>query len=278
VLHVLRKLLLSLAIIVGLAALTAGAYVGPYAARVRTFNADTHRGYYAPFFVYVSPGAEKLAKEGKVVTILVQPNNSGRTSDDPKAHERDAWWMGFERQRVADELNVVLIVPAFIRPATDWRVYTHALDRDVLMTTRPSIGRLDLQLLAMIDDARATLEGQGIRTDARVLMQGFSASGMFANRFTALHPDRVKAVAAGSPGGWPIVPTSLVGSDTLRYPAGVSDFEQLTGRRFDLDSGSEATIWRWQTATGAPRRLERAVPGHHLVGRSDARHSAAPWR
>ena len=232
----LRKVLLSIAILVGVACLTAAAFVGPYAVSVRQFPANEARGFHAPFYLYVSPGASRLAKQGKQVTILVQPNNSGRTSDDAKKHQRDAWWTGFERQRVADELNVVLLVPAFIRPATGWQVYTHALDRDVLTTKRPDLARLDLQMLAMIDEARASLESQRISTDSRVIIQGFSASGMFANRFAALHPDRVKAVAVGSPGGWPIAPIHVVGGDTLRYPAGVADLEALTGKPFDLDA------------------------------------------
>jgi pimeloyl-ACP methyl ester carboxylesterase len=233
---VLRKILLSIAILVGVVCLTAAAFVGPYAARVREYPAEPARGFHAPFYLYVSPGAARIAKQGKRVTILVQPNNSGRTSDDAKTHQRDAWWTGFERQRVADELNVVLLVPAFIRPATGWQVYTHALDRDVLTTKRPDLARLDLQLLAMIDAARASLESQRISSDLRVIIQGFSASGMFANRFAALHTDRVKAVAVGSPGGWPIAPLQAAGGDTLRYPAGVADLEALTGKPFDLDA------------------------------------------
>jgi hypothetical protein len=56
---------------------------------------------------------------------------------------------------------------------------------------------------------------------------------MFANRFTALHPERVKAAAIGSPGGWPLVPLERMGDDELSYPAGVADLEALVGRPFD---------------------------------------------
>ena len=86
----LRKVLLSIAILVGVACLTAAAFVGPYAVSVRQFPANEARGFHAPFYLYVSPGASRLAKQGKQVTILVQPNNSGRTSDDAKTHQRDA--------------------------------------------------------------------------------------------------------------------------------------------------------------------------------------------
>jgi hypothetical protein len=57
---------------------------------------------------------------------------------------------------------------------------------------------------------------------------------MFANRFTFLHPDRVKAAAIGSPGGWAIAPVSTYKEKTLRYPIGINDFKSVTGEKPDL--------------------------------------------
>jgi poly(3-hydroxybutyrate) depolymerase len=212
---------------------TAAVMLGPYAFRVRHVEADSAQGYSADFYLYLSPSARRLAESGEPVTILVQPNNSGITSDDVARHRRDAWWMGFGRHGLADELGVALLVPAFVRPATDWEVYTHALDRDVMTTARPDLARVDLQLLAMLNHARAMLAADGFMLRERVLLQGYSASGMFANRFTALHPRRVLAVAAGSPGGWPIAPIATYDGEPLPYPAGVADLELLTGDPFD---------------------------------------------
>jgi len=206
----------------------AGIVLGPYALRVQRFLADPTNGYFADFYLYLSPRAKQFARDNQVLTILVQPNNSGVNSDDPAVHRRDAWWTGFERRSLADELEVVLLVPAFIRPAEDWYIYTHVLDRDTFTTERIDLRRIDLQLIAMIDQARAALEAQGIQTDERILIQGFSASGMFANRFTILHPERVKAATIGSPGGWPIAPVPSFNGKELPYPAGISDLETLT--------------------------------------------------
>jgi pimeloyl-ACP methyl ester carboxylesterase len=205
----------------------------PYTLRVQHFAADPASGYYADFYLYISPAANRTARNGQVVTILVQPNNSGINSDDPEVHRRDAWWTGIERRNIADELGVVLLVPAFIRPGEDWQIYTHALDRDTLTTERVDIRRIDLQLIAMIDDARAELTAMGIQTDEKILIQGFSASGMFANRFTLLHPGHVKAATIGSPGGWPTVPVAGSNAEQLPYPIGISDLELLTNIPFD---------------------------------------------
>jgi hypothetical protein len=56
---------------------------------------------------------------------------------------------------------------------------------------------------------------------------------MFANRFTILHPERIKAATIGSPGGWPIAPVINYNGEQLLYPAGIADLETLTGIPFD---------------------------------------------
>lgn len=207
--------------------------LGPYVLRVQRFPADPASGYSADFYLYISPEAKRAARNGELITFLVQPNNSGINSDDSQVHRRDAWWTGFERRTIADELGVVLLVPAFIRPGQDWHIYTHALDRYTLTTERLDLRRIDLQLIAMIEHGRAELTKRGIQTDQKVLIQGFSASGMFANRFTLLHPDYVKAATIGSLGGWPIAPIASFQGEHLTYPAGISDLESLTGVSFN---------------------------------------------
>lgn len=226
----LRYLLIGLVLLL---ILVPAFFLGPYFLRVEQFAANPAAGYHADFFLYISPQAKSLARGGTPITILVQPNNSGINADDPAVHVKDAHWMGFGRHFLANELGVALLVPAFVRPAEDWHIYTHALDRDVFTTSRKDLGRLDLQLLAMIDAARAHMESKGFDSQPKVLMQGYSASGMFANRFAALHPARVMAVAAGSPGGWPVAPVDTLDGIPLPYPIGVSDIESLTGAAFD---------------------------------------------
>ena len=208
-------------------------FVGPFYLRVQHFEAEPKNGYHADFYVYVSPKAQQLGKEGKPVTFLVQPNNSGK-SDNPAFHSSDAWWMTFGRHSIADDLGVVLLVPAFLRPNEDWHIYTHALDRDVFTTKRSDVARPDLQLLAMIEKAKKSLNAESISTNEKFLIQGYSASGMFANRFTLLHPEKVLAVGAGSPGGWAIAPIKQYKNSDLVYPAGVADLEKLSGSAFDL--------------------------------------------
>jgi predicted esterase len=198
------------------------------------FAANPSRNFSYPYYLYVPAALRKAESKGGVHTILVLPNNTGKISDEFSVHEADVKKRMAQVPAIASILKVAVLMPVFPRPETDWKIYTQALDRDSLVTDKREYRRLDLQLIAMIDDARERLAKQKLKFDRRVLLNGFSAQGMFANRFTFLHPDRVKAAAIGSPGGWPMAPVARYKEKDLRYPIGISDFRQVTGKKFDL--------------------------------------------
>jgi pimeloyl-ACP methyl ester carboxylesterase len=189
--------------------------------------ANPAKGFHSAYFLFV-PARISNAR----LPLIVIPNNSGFTSDDPKAFEKDALKTICNQWRSrATRLGVAALVPAFPRPRD---VYTHSLSRAAMTTTVPTLCRPDLQLIAMIDDAVAREAKAGLRLDHRVLMFGFSASGMFTNRFVFLHPDRVLAAAYGSPGGWALAPVQSWQGTFLPYPVGIGDLKTLTGVSFNL--------------------------------------------
>jgi len=191
--------------------------------------ADPAKGFHWPYLLY-------RPAEIRDRHLLVAPNNSGFASRDPRLLRASAS-CEIERQRaLADRLGAVLLVPIFPRPKSSdetGNLYLHALTRAALETREPELRRVDLQLLAMIDDVRGRLEAEGHPLDRRVLLRGFSASGSFVERFALLHPERVSAVACGSPGGWPTVPVTTDAGHELDYPVGVADLEKLTGEPID---------------------------------------------
>jgi len=197
-------------------------------------EAQTGEGFSYPYYLYV-PNALRDAKTQKQThTMLVIPNNTGQINDDLSVHEADAKKRITQNSVVGAQMGVAILMPVFPRPKTDWLIYTHALDRDSMLTDKAEYRRFDLQLLAMIDNARERLSKENLKFDKRVLITGFSASGMFANRFAFLHPKRVKAAAIGSPGGWAIAPTAQFNKKALRYPIGTGDFKAVSGEKFDL--------------------------------------------
>jgi len=195
---------------------------------VRKIDADPSRGFSYPYYLYVPPKSDNSSRH-----LLVLPNNTGKGNDDLTFHEANV------KRRIAQvpmafgNLNAAAIMPVFPRPEKDWKIYTHALDRDSLTTDKKEYARFDSQLIAMIDDARRRLAEEKFSIDKRVLIYGFSASGMFANRFAFLHPDRVLAAAVGSPGGWPIAPASEYNGKKLRYPIGIDDLKTIAGHKID---------------------------------------------
>lgn len=197
-------------------------------------EAAPERGFAYPYYLYVPPELRGPAARSERQTILVLPNNTGVLDDSFEVHEADVRKRMEVGRQVASALRVMVLMPVFPRPKTDWRIYTHALDRDALTTDKKEYRRFDLQLIAMIDDARARMRTHGLRFDRKVLLNGFSATGMFANRFTFLHPTRVKAAAIGSPGGWPMAPAAEFTGKALRYPIGTADFKAVTGKKLDL--------------------------------------------
>src|SRR5205807_8188117 len=67
----------------------------------------------------------------------------------------------------------------------------------------------------------------------KVFMHGFSASAGFVNRFAALHPESVRALAVGAINALPMYPIEAYQDTKLPYPIGTADFRSLTGADFD---------------------------------------------
>src|SRR5688572_8634987 len=191
-------------------------------------------GFAYPYYLYVPKAVREPEGLKKKHTLLVIPNNPGKLNDDLNVHEEDVKGRIKNNAQIADKIGIALLIPVFPRPQSSWQIYTHALDRDVMLTSKKELARFDLQLLAMIDDTRARFAAQKLKFDERVLVLGFSASGMFANRFTFLHPKRIKAAAIGSPGGWAMAPAASFKEKPLRYPIGTNDLRAVSGEKFDL--------------------------------------------
>ena len=196
-------------------------------------EADETKGFYAPYYLFVP----KEANRNDNSYILVEPNNTGRVSDDPIVHEERARRL-VEREtpnKISRDLNIPLLVPCFVRPETDWRIYTHALDTDTMKIQDGYLKRIDLQLLNMVEDARKILSANGLDVNEKIFMSGFSASGNFTNRFVALHPEKVRAVASGGVNGMPIIPLEELDGYTLNYQVGIANLEELIGKPFNLE-------------------------------------------
>ena len=193
------------------------------------------KGFYNDYILFIP----KETPFNKKVVLLIEPNNTGKTSDSIEVHKKSAIDLATKSSvgnNVATLLKIPLLVPVFPRPAAEPMMYTHALDRDVILDEEATYKRLDLQLLAMIKDAKKLLNNRNIVVDEKVFMSGFSASGTFVNRFSFIHPEIIKALAIGGFNGELMLPLNKINAITLNYPIGISDFEKLFSKPFNFHS------------------------------------------
>lgn len=197
------------------------------------------KGFNFPYYLFIPDQLSAAPQK----FLIVEPNNTGIGTDDFEKHlekaERTASKDFYIGNYTATRLGFPLLVPVFPRAESTGNMYTHSLDRDVVLQRNNELERLDLQLLKMEEDAREKLQKQGIATAPQVLLTGFSASGTFANRFSLIHPDRVKAMAAGGLNGILMLPFSEEKGVKLNYPAGTNDFEELFGKKFNSEAFKE---------------------------------------
>jgi len=196
-------------------------------------EAQVSEGFNYPYYLFV-PG--KTAKD-RPVYILVEPNNSGMVSDDPEVHRAKALTL-VERSHaneMARRLGIPLLVPTFPRPQphTHSWAYTHALDIDTLEVLTGKLKRVDLQLTAMIKHAQELLRTNGFKINDKIFIHGFSASAKFCNRYSYLHPEMVKAAAAGGVNGLPTLPVREWNGYELPFPIGLAGIERFASKPFD---------------------------------------------
>ncbi len=79
------------------------------------------------------------------------------------------------------------------------------------------------QVANMIRSSKLFLQSLGITIDDKVIAEGYSAGAKFANCFTALHLELVKACICGGNNGLGILPIREYKGQKLNYPLGVGD-------------------------------------------------------
>jgi hypothetical protein len=102
-------------------------------------------GFFFPYYLDIP----KDLSRSEPVRLLIEPNNTGQTSDDFEVHRASAKRLAAagDVHRLADRLQTPLLVPILPRPRSQWKIYTHLLDRDSMLIKDGLLSRIDLQLL-----------------------------------------------------------------------------------------------------------------------------------
>jgi len=86
------------------------------------------------------------------------------------------------------------------------------------------------------DVLNALLSNGDVATNDKMILEGFSSGGMFAQRFALAYPEKVKAIAAGQCGGVIALPITEHEGKELSWPIGISDYEEIFHKPFNVDA------------------------------------------
>ena len=141
---------------------------------------------------------------------------------------------GIRLAQLTRDLPSPIVIPLI--PSYRDYPYLQQLSQDCFSISRDDRNyRIDEQVVKIICRAKSILEQErGLVVKDRIFLNGYSSSGVFAQRFALLHPDIVETACIGGASGSIPIPT-----EKLAYPLGIADYESLTGKRFDLESYSK---------------------------------------
>lgn len=120
--------------------------------------------------------------------------------------------------------------------------------------------RIDEQVVSMITDATKIITGlTGKRVGDQVILNGYSSGGVFAQRFALLHPELVKSACIGGAIGSMPLPISEYQGRKIGYPLGIADYEELTGKTFDIESYKKIKFHYYVTEGENERKSDTRV-------------------
>lgn len=138
---------------------------------------------------------------------------------------------------LAHALGCPVMMPLFPRPENgEDNIFTHALTSRAMSASDPRLARADLQLIAMFHHIREQFQQSQIKLHDKFVIKGFSSGGVFAHRFTLLHPRYVLAAAGGGCLHSFTLPLRTYEEETLIWPNGMGNMEHDCGFDFDCYS------------------------------------------
>ena len=208
-------------------------------------KANPEKGFHFPYLLKTSK------KTVDANYMVVESNNTGSGNSikgmTSKAKKSLSWVLGAS---ISKKLKYPMLMPVFpfgTSALMQNKYYFPQLDSDVLKIDKDKYRRIDLQLIAMIDDAREKLLKENNQNiNEKVIMVGFSSSSLFSARFTFLHPERVSVAIGGGIGGLLPVPADKINGIEAIYPIGTYDFEKITGKKFDLEEYKKTPQFYYQ--------------------------------
>jgi len=166
------------------------------------------------------------------VTIFVTGLNGNKISEDYNIISEETTKLFNSRIKDYHNEKLVYVCPIIPRNPTN---YTVSLNRLSVSSQKGKYYRPDLKLNDIIDTFRVMLEKVEYKTNQRILLEGFSAGGMFAQRYSLIHPEKVKGIIVGQAGGHLVLPVLDVINKKAKWPVGIYDFESIFQKKFNFE-------------------------------------------
>ncbi len=237
--------------------------------------ANPEKGFNFPYYIYIPDDSMRFPLEvysGIVETekryLIFEMNNTGKVLKSMSDLDMDV--QGILNKygafaMLSGQLGYPTVMPIVPRTGVEVEMdgfgktamYEHALDRSTMylkeLTTTDShasenvkafenagvdyedLYDLDEQMKAIMEDAIKHLNDNGFGLEEKVIVNGYSASGAFADRFSTLHPEIVEMALCGSTLSDPYLPASEYNGQELNYPLGTADYKALTGEEFTME-------------------------------------------
>jgi len=191
--------------------------------------ANNEKGFNFDYYLFLPD------EMNKTTTIFFESMNY-KTSDNFSYDEAMEYWntrfLGQKIHFLNQNTNYPVLyplIPRYYDEKLKKEIYTIQLSSSCLKDDIDArYKRIDNQVVQMINDARERLKNNNFEVDNKIIVNGFSASAKFANRFALLHPDKIKMIIAGGLGGCLTLPLRELDGETLVYPVGVGNVDVIT--------------------------------------------------
>lgn len=197
--------------------------IGEVLYKIKFLAADTSNGINIPS-IFAIPLSDNINNQ-----LVVESNNL--ESEDLQKIIEQGIQTGIRLAKLTNNLPSPVVIPLI--PSHKDYPYLQQLSKECFnLSVDDRNYRIDEQVVKIINYAKFLLEREkGLVAKKRIFLNGYSSSGVFAQRFALLHPNIVETVCIGGASGSIPIPT-----EQIAYPLGIADYESLTGKKFDLDS------------------------------------------
>ena len=221
---------------------------------VQKIEADPDARFHSPYFLYTPEfdSVEESVTDSQERPLVVTAYPWGEFEERVEGAQRpDRSVTG----RIADAMNC----PVLSVPLTLTRGHLGLEPQELTLAQEleiddPRRERVDLQFIAMIEDAKSRLNTGTYTVADGIHYDGASSAAYFIEKIAPLHPEYINAYSFGA-NGHAFLPFGELTDDipvygdpdrtTIPWPIGTGNFEELTGEEFNKEAWMDIEQFRW---------------------------------